>query len=74
MTCEEICVLFEELPMWLFALPNLNCNNIYLPDVDLFTHLLDIIKKIEADITLFNKLIQDIGQKNLNFVSPLLRT
>ena len=51
MTIQEICVLFEDLPMWLFALTNLNCDNIYLPDVDSFAHLLDIVRKVEVDQT-----------------------
>ena len=72
MTLLEIFVLFEDLPMWLFTSTHLNCNNIYLPDMDSFIHLLDIIDIFKSNKTLFNKSIQEIGQRTFEFcMSPM---
>ena len=62
-----ICILFEDVPMCLFALTNLNCEHIYMPSVDSFTHFLKCLEAHNMDIKLFNKLIQDIGRRKFMF-------
>ena len=63
-----ICILFEDVPMWLFALTNLKYKHIYLPAVDSFTHLLERLEMYKVDLKLFNNLIQNIGQRKLSSV------
>ena len=60
-------MLFEDVPMWLFALTNLICEHVYMSSVNSFTHLLKRLEAHEVDLKLFNKLIQDIGRRKFMF-------
>ena len=57
--------------MWLFALKNLNVENVYFHDIDSFSALLNKIELVNVDTSMFNALINDIGRREFSFSSCL---
>ena len=68
----NLCLLFENVVIWLMALQGFNVGNIYLPQILSFSHILDRLKLKIVDTSRFKNIILMIGCQKLCFIANVV--
>ena len=67
----SVCLVFEKLPVWMFAFKPITVDHLYIPQHNYFTTLHEHIGLFGGDMSLFDAQVNKIGRRKLIFHKTL---